>query len=176
MPELEIISLFPVILGVLLLAVGRKFFWLFVGAVAFFAAMNVAPKLLDVTASRAFYLALAFGAVTAVAGFFLQKVAVRIAGFVAGGFLFFHVWEEFAAQQPLPWWLPFVVGGILGGVLLSFLFEWALIILSSLTGAFLIVQSLELDPNLRIGALAVLAAIGIFLQGRKKRGSGNSRE
>jgi hypothetical protein len=176
MPDLDFISLFPVALGALLLIAGRKFFWLFVGAVAFFAAMSVVPKLAEVTASRAFYISLGAGALAAAAGYFLSKAAVRIAGFVAGGFVLFTLWEEFASRQPLPWWLPFLVGGILGAVLLSFLFEWALIILSSLTGAFLITQNFDVDANMQIGLLLILTAIGIAVQGKMKRGKSARQE
>ncbi|MBI5472343.1 MAG: hypothetical protein HY961_08365 [Ignavibacteriae bacterium] len=172
MPQLDFISLFPILLGGMLLFWGRKVFWLFVGAVAFVVVMTTAPRLIHHQESLIFYIAVAVGVIAAVAGFFLQKVAVRIAGFVAGGYLLFSVWEKFAPLSTLPWWLPFLVGGILGAVLLSFLFEWALIVLSSLTGAYLIVHNLNLDSNVFVGAFVVLALIGIVVQSRAKRKKG----
>ncbi len=174
MTQPDFFTLFPVLLGVLLLFWGRKVFWLFVGAVAFVAVMTTAPRFIHHQESLIFYIAVGVGVVAAIAGFFLQKVALRIAGFIAGGYLLFSVWEKYASLNSLPWWLPFVVGGILGAILLSFLFDWALIVLSSLTGAFLILQNLNLSSNLFAGSLVVLSLIGIVVQAKSKRGKGKN--
>ncbi len=169
-PTLDFFSLFPMILGVLLLFFGRKLFWLFIGAAIFIAVMTLVPRYFPHHDSLIFYIAVGVGLVAAVVGVFLQKIALRVAGFLAGGFLFFSLWEDFAALNSLPWWLPFVVGGLLGALLLSVLFEWALIVLSSLTGAYLITEGLSLSASTHLAALVVLALIGIVVQGRMKKG------
>ena len=169
MPQLDIISLTPIILGIALLFFGRKAFWLFVGAVAFVAAMTFIPKYMQLQQPTLFYAALGVGVVAASAGFFVEKIALRVAGFLAGGYVFISLWEKFVPSESLPWWLPFVIGGILGAVLLSFLFDWALIALSSVTGAFLITQQLHVEPNVNLGLLAVLAVVGIVVQVKMKR-------
>ncbi|MBX2991374.1 MAG: hypothetical protein KF749_09405 [Bacteroidetes bacterium] len=168
MPDIDFYYLFPIIIGLLLLFAGRKVLWLFVGGVAFMLVMSIAPRFIHHQESMIFYVALGAGLAAAAAGFFLQKIAVRVAGFVAGGYVFFSMMEEFATHSALPSWLPFVVGGVLGAILLSFLVEWALIILSSLTGAFLITESLNLEPNINTALLAVLTLIGIAAQGTMK--------
>lgn len=168
MPDTDLYSLFPILVGVLLLFAGRKVLWLFVGGVAFMLVMSIAPRFIHHQESVIFYVALGAGVAAAAAGYFLQKVAVRVAGFVAGGYVFFSVMEEFTARSALPSWLPFAVGGVLGALLLSFLVEWALIILSSLTGAFLITESLNLEPSMNMALLAVLTLIGIAAQGTMK--------
>ena len=170
MPQLDFITLFPILLGVILLFFGRRIFWLFIGAVAFMLIMSLVPRFVHHHESLIFYIAIGLGLIAAVAGFFLQKIALRLAGFLAGGFLFFNVWEKFGSADALPWWLPFVIGGILGAILLSFLFEWALIVLSSVTGALLIIQSFALSLNLHIALLVVLSLIGIAAQAKMKRG------
>jgi hypothetical protein len=170
MPQLDFISLFPIILGMLLLFLGRKIFWLFVGAVAFIAALTIIPKYATIQQPTLFYVALAVGVFAATAGVFVQKIVLRGAGFIAGGYVFFGLWERFVTSESLPWWLPFVIGGVLGALLLSFLFDWAMIILSSLTGAFLIVQALAIERNTQLGLLVVLAIIGIIVQVKAKRG------
>lgn len=172
--NLDFFNLFPILLGILLLFLGRKIFWLFVGAVAFIIVMTIAPQYIKHQESIIFYVALGVGALAAGAGWFFQKIALRLAGFLAGGYVFFSLWEQYATTDALPWYLPFVVGGILGAVLLSFLFDWAMIILSSATGSFLITQQLPLTGNLSLGVLVVLALIGIIAQVNMKRG--NSRE
>lgn len=170
MPTLDFISLFPIILGILLLFFGRKIFWLFIGAAIFMAVMALVPRYFPHHDSLIFYIAVGVGVVAAVVGVFLQKLALRAAGFLAGGFLFFSLWEDFAVLNSLPWWLPFVVGGVLGAVLLSFLFEWALIVLSSATGAYLITEGLNLAPSTHLAVLVGLALIGIIVQSRMKQG------
>lgn len=170
MPGLDLISLFPVLLGILLLFFGRKTFWLFVGAVAFALVMSVAPRFFPHEQSTIFYVAVAVGALACALGYFIQKVALRVAGFLAGGYLFFSLWEQHAADAEIAWWIPFAVGGVLGALLLSFLFEWALIILSSLTGAYLISQSLNVSESLKLGLLIVLAGFGMLVQVKAKRG------
>ncbi len=169
MPGLDLISLFPILLGAVLLFFGRKTFWLFVGAVAFVVVMAIAPRFFPHQQSTIFYVALGIGALACALGYFLQKVALRVAGFVAGGYLFFSLWEQHASNNEIAWWIPFSVGGILGAVLLSFLFEWALIILSSLTGAYLISQSLDVTEPLKLGLLIVLAGFGMLVQAKAKR-------
>jgi hypothetical protein len=170
MPQLDIITLTPIILGIALLFFGRKAFWLFVGAVAFVAALTFIPKYMQLQQPTLFYAALGVGVVAASAGFFVEKIALRVAGFLAGGYVFISLWEKFVPSESLPWWLPFIIGGILGAVLLSFLFEWALIVLSSATGAFLIVQNLNLSSTVHVWALVVLSVVGIVVQAKMKRG------
>jgi hypothetical protein len=176
MPQLDFVSLFPIILGVLLLFLGRKIFWLFAGAVAFIAVVTFLPKYATIQQPTLFYIALAVGVIAATAGVFLQKIVLRGAGFVAGGYVLFGLWEKFVPSQSLPWWLPFVIGGVLGALLLSFLFDWAMIILSSLTGAFLVTQGLTIEKNLQLGLLVALAVIGIVVQVKMKLGKSKDSE
>jgi hypothetical protein len=73
---------------------------------------------------------------------------------------------EVGRQLPGAWenWLVFIVGGIIFAVLIGVLFEWALIILSSITGATLITQSLRLQAALLLPLFAVLVVTGILVQ------------
>lgn len=174
MPQLDFIFLFPIVLGVLLLFLGRKIFWLFAGAVAFIFALTFIPKYATIQQPTLFYIAVAIGVIAATAGVFLQKIVLRGAGFIAGGYVLFGLWENFLPSQSLPWWLPFVIGGVLGALLLSFLFDWAMIILSSLTGAFLIVQALALEKNVQLVLLIALAILGIVVQVKSKVGQHTS--
>ncbi len=168
MPQLDFISLFPIILGALLLFFGRKIFWLFIGAAIFMAIMAFVPRYVPHHNSLIFFIAVGVGLVAAVVGVFMQKIALRLAGFLAGGFLFFTVWERYALASSLPWWAPFVFGGLLGALLLSFLFDWALIVLSAATGGVLITENLDLRPPVRLVILVVLVLIGIVVQARMK--------
>jgi hypothetical protein len=61
-------------------------------------------------------------------------------------------------------WLALVGGGIAGAILVLFVFDWALIVLSSLTGAMMIIQAAGLTLPMNILLFLVLLSIGIAMQ------------
>jgi hypothetical protein len=67
------------------------------------------------------------------------------------------------------YWLPFVIGGIIGAILVSVLFDWALIVLSSLAGAAIITQALALSGAVGIGVILALTAVGVIIQASTDR-------
>ena len=67
-------------------------------------------------------------------------------------------------------WVPVIIGGILGVVLVVALFEWALIILSSLTGAGLIVEAARFRPPIAGLLFVALLIVGIGIQAGLLRG------
>jgi len=68
-----------------------------------------------------------------------------------------------------------IICGVIGIVLAFFLIKWALIILSSVLGAFLVVQALNMNPALGTIVFFVLLVGGILFQLRsgKSQQSGN---
>ena len=69
-----------------------------------------------------------------------------------------------------PWlWVALVVGGIVGAILVAVIFDWALILLSSLLGASLIMEGLRLpSPYPWLGVL-ILVVIGVMIQAGIRR-------
>ena len=61
-------------------------------------------------------------------------------------------------------WPIFVIGGILGAVLLFLIFDWALIVISSLSGASFIVQTVELKHDVETVLFFILVILGIIIQ------------
>jgi hypothetical protein len=62
-------------------------------------------------------------------------------------------------------WIVYILGGVIGVILISLLFDWALIALSSLAGASLILQSF-LPQNAAGGILFfILFLLGVLIQG-----------
>jgi hypothetical protein len=57
-----------------------------------------------------------------------------------------------------------IVGGILGAILLSTMFDWGLIGLSAFVGATMIVDSLQLTAGAALTATVVLFLVGIAFQ------------
>lgn len=159
------------IIGIALLVLGRKLFWLFVGAVGFLAGMQFASAYLQGYGENLVLIAgIAGGLIGIVLAIFVQKVAVLVGGFVGGGYLVTNIVQS-TIQEPTGQsaWIAFVIGGIIGAILVSTLFDWTLILLSSLVGAFLVVQSVGLGPGVAHLVFFVLAAAGIVIQAWMKR-------
>lgn len=160
-----------VLVGLALLILGRKAFWLFVGGVGFVLGLYVATRVIQAPQGwLVFVIALVAGGLGALLAVVLQHVAVGLAAFVAGGYVAWNLvdmlgWElgprSLGAWEP---WLVFVGGGIVFAVLIGALFEWALIVLSSITGAVLTAQALSLPPGIQVALWAFLAAVGIVVQ------------
>ena len=95
---------------------------------------------------------------------FAQQLAIGLGGFVLGGYAvsFFCLSTGLIGSQWL--WLTFIAGGIVGVVLIFAIFDFALILLSSLGGAALIIQGLDLTRNLTWVAYGVLITLGVAVQ------------
>ena len=61
-------------------------------------------------------------------------------------------------------WLPYLIGGIIGALLLFFIFDWALIFVSSLTGATMVIQAIKLSPGMELMVYIALVIAGIVIQ------------
>lgn len=159
------LSLVRLLTGLLLLFLGRRLFWLFVGLLGFFAGITFATEFFSQQSDWVrLLMAVACGVIGIFLALFLQRLAIAVAGFLAGG-LFATSFVEV-----LGWssghLLPFIIGGILGAILLSMLFDWALIFLSALTGAMLIARALPLEPMLAGIVFFVLLILGMIVQAR----------
>lgn len=159
------LQLFRVLAGVLLLLFGRRLFWLFIGLLGFLAGITFATQFFSGQPSwMTLLIAVVCGLIGILLAVFLQKLAIAIGGFLAGG-LFTQSFVQAIGWNIAPL-LPFVIGGILGAILLSIMFDWALIFLSSITGAILVSRALPIEPSLNLIAFVVLLIIGIFVQAR----------
>ena len=104
--------------GLIVLTLGRKLFWLFVGAVGFITGLYMA--------TYSFYgapewLMLLIGLIAGIAGaifaVFMQRFAVILGGFFAGGYLdlnLLYMWGWHMGRMP---WILFLIGGIIGAVI-----------------------------------------------------------
>ena len=166
------------LLGILLLLLGRRLFWLFVGVAGFQVGMAIAERLAISPQGLKLLIAIAIGILGAVIAIFLQKVAIAIAGFVIGGYI---TVELLRASNLFPKALeviqgtsisvPYIIGGIIGAVLLFVLFDWGLIVLSSISGASLIVHNIAFQKQVLQVLFVVLVIVGILVQARIMRWS-----
>jgi hypothetical protein len=159
---LNIISL---ILGVALLVAGRKLFWLFVGAAGFVTGMQLATQFWQGPELLAILIGLVVGVIFALLAIFLQSVAIGIAGFLAGGYILTVLAGMIGLNQGAFSWIVYIIGGIIGVLLVIFLFDWAIITLSSLAGASLITQALLLPSGIGGVIFIALVIVGVVIQG-----------
>ena len=164
------VTIIGVIIGVVILFFGRKLFWLCVAAVGFAVGVKIAPLLVNESASLlALLIALIFGVLGALLALFLQKVAIAVLGFLAGGKLATAIAAAFFVQYAQYSTIIFVIGGIIGAILLLALFGWALIVVSSFIGAYLIQSAIVLPPTGSTLVFIGLAIVGIFMQAASYR-------
>jgi hypothetical protein len=158
---------FNMAIGFFLIFIGRRLFWLFVACVGFAFGYQVAQNVLAVQSSMAIMVvSILVGLSGAVIAIFFQKAAILVAGFGAASYFILSFLSRFF-DWPLQFvWLLVIIGGIAGAVILFFLFDWALIFLSSLTGATLIVQTTAFGPWLDPALFLVLFSVGIAFQTR----------
>ncbi|NTW09211.1 MAG: hypothetical protein HGA28_06550, partial [Anaerolineaceae bacterium] len=88
-------------------------------------------------------------------------------GFLLGGSALTALGTAFGIDQGA--FLLYLTGGILGIILISAFFDWALIAISSFAGASIIVQSLNLDRTFSGLVLIILLIAGILIQFSEKR-------
>ncbi len=151
--------------GAALLLFGRRLFWLFVAALGFAAGFYLTTTVIQhPPAWLALSAGILLGVVGAVLALLLQKFAIAIAGFLAGGRLALSLAAAFIANPAAHDWITFVIGGLIGAILLLALFDWALIVLSSIEGARLVVGAIHLPESGATVALIALAAAGIVIQ------------
>jgi hypothetical protein len=158
------------LIGMVVLFFGRRLFWLCVAAVGFAAGVEIAPHLVsNPSPLLALIVAVVLGLIGALLAIFLQKIAIAIAGFLAGGKLATAIAAAFFIEHAHYFMITFVVGGILGALLLLMLFDWALIFLSALVGAHLIERTIVLPPAGATILFVALAALGVVVQAAMMR-------
>ena len=159
------LSLISLILGVALLVAGRKLFWLFVGAAGFVAGLQLATQFWRGPELLAIVVGLVVGVIFALLAIVLQGVAIGVAGFLAGGYILTVLAGMLGLSQGALSWMVYLIGGIIGVLLVIFLFDWALITLSSLAGASLVSQALVLPGGTAGVIFLALVILGVVIQG-----------
>ena len=166
------VPIISVIVGVAILFFGRKLFWLFVAALGFAVGLEIAAYFMKEPPQWMMLLvALGCGVIGALLAILLQKFAIAIAGFIAGGRIAWALAAAFFVDHAHYRGLTFVLGGILGALLLLALFDWVLILLSSIEGAHLIGNGITLPEKGAMILFIALAVIGVIVQGSMLRRS-----
>jgi hypothetical protein len=151
----------PVIKGVIagiLLFLGRELNFLFAAAMAGLIGLRLTPLLPPQWPGWTDYafigaLALIAAAITLIN----ERVGYFLSGLLAGGYFLVEYYEPGVLTFPL---LPFIVGAMIGSILLGIFTEWALMVVSSLIGAYYVTNLFTLSPTAEI-----LVGSGLFIIG-----------
>lgn len=156
-----------IFLGAIALTMSRQLYWLFVGAVGFVIGFFLTTQYLP-TQSEGMILVYSLGAgfLFMIAAFAFQRIAVELAGFIAGGYLTYVLLDYLKWGNSTLIWLGFLIGGLIGFALMVTMFDWTLIILSSVFGTLLIVQPIQSMYGIQTARILffVLIVLGIGIQ------------
>ena len=159
------IEIINVLLGGALLLAGRKLFWLFVGAIGFVTGLQFAANFWQGPDSLAIIFGLVVGVIFALLAVFLQTIAIGIDGFFAGGYILTALAGMLGMDTSAIFWIIYVIGGIIGLAVVIYLFDWAVITLSSLAGASLLLQAFFPQSGATGVIILILFLIGVIVQG-----------
>jgi hypothetical protein len=154
--------------GLLLLLAGRRLFWLSLATAGFLTGFLLLPQVAPQAGEAVRWgLAVLGGVAGALLAIFVQRVAVALGGFLLGGYGALVLADALAIQAPDFWPIViYVAGGILAALLASLLFEGALIALSALLGAAILVQLHPLPSVAQLWLFLVLMLVGVAVQSR----------
>ena len=159
------------LVGLALLVCGRRLYWLFVAGIGFLTGLALGPRLLvGQSEGMILLVALILALIGALLAVVAQKFVVGLIGFLAGSGSGVLLLRALKMERNALAWIVYLLLGIGGLVLGLVLFEWALILLSSLAGANLIVVGVENFVDLSRGSVVLLvcivALVGILVQAR----------
>ena len=164
-------AILNILVGAGLLFFGRKVFWLFVAGAGFVAGLSLANRLIKGPESVSLVIGIVIGILAALLAVFVERLAIGLAGFLVGGYIALQILPMLNLESG---WsttvVAFIIGGVIGLILVGMFLDWALISLSSLAGAALVTEALNLSSGLGLVVFVVLVVIGVVFQARELRG------
>jgi hypothetical protein len=145
-------------IGGILLFLGRELNFLFAGSMAALIGLRLTPLLPSQWPEWSDYafmggLALVAAAITIIN----ERIGYFLAGFLAGGLFLVEYFVPGVLTLPLP---IFIIGGVIGSLVIGIFTEWALMIVSCLIGAYYVTSLFTLSPTAQI-----LVGSGLFIIG-----------
>lgn len=157
------VKILLILSGIIMLILGRKLFWLFIGIAGFLAGLEFAAFLLpDRPLWVLLLVGISLGLVGVVAAILVQRVGFALAGFYGGAYLLFMAAQSSGIGADSI--IPPLAGGVIGGLVAILIMDWALILLSSLAGSGAIVTGLGLEHTIGAVLFVIVAAVGVAVQ------------
>jgi len=146
------------VLGAILLFLGHELNFLFAGGMAALIGFRLTPQLPSVWPEWSGYAFMGALAIIAAAITIINKrFGYFLSGFLAGGYFLVEYFEPGLLTLPL---LIFIIGGVIGSLILGIFTEWALVIVSCIIGSYYATNLLVLSPTAK-----TLVNSGLFIVG-----------
>jgi hypothetical protein len=150
------------VVGGILLFLGRELNFLFAAAMAALISFRLSPLLPAQWPDWSDYaVILGLALIAAAIAIIYERVGYFLSGFLAGGFYLIEYYAPGTASLPV---IPFIVGGMIGTLIMGIFTEWALMIVSALIGAYYITDLFRLSYTAEILIGAGLFIIGALTQ------------
>lgn len=156
------VSLVRGVFGAILLFLGRELNFVFSGGFAVLFAFRLLPLLPDswpAWSDTAFIIGM--GVIAAAIALTNIRFGYYVSGFLGGGFILVEYFSPGGSSIPL---IPFFVGSVIGSLIMGAFTEWALMIISSVLGAFFIADLFILRPEVEMLISGALFLIGALVQ------------
>ena len=175
---MDFIALSLVVLGLILAFAGRRFLWLFIGLAGFVLGYTLAEFFFSDDGTIQLIVGVGVGIVGAFLARKFTTFLLGLAGFILVGSAFMTIGEIFGLTELWISLLLFVVGGLVGIGLARFSFSIAVIVISALGGASLVMQGLPAIFGSEAGTLNLVLGVavalgGMFVQWRFLRDDGD---
>ena len=157
--------LITIVLGFVSLVGGSQLPWLFVGSVGFFLGSAIAGFMhFDQSEWQVLTVATAIGMAGIFTTFYLRRIMVILAGFLAGGYISVTLPEVMGWKTVLGQWQAFLLVGAACAVILFLWYNLALILVSALAGATVIIQNLTIATISVEAMFVVMIVFGLTAQ------------
>jgi hypothetical protein len=146
------------IIGAVFLFLGRELNFFFAAAMAALIGLRLTPLLPQEWpdwSEYVFMIGLAIAAAAIVIA--RERIGYFVSGFLVGSYFLVEYYEPGVLTLPL---VPFLVGGVIGTILIGIFTEWALMVVSCLVGAYFLTGMFVLSPTAEI-----LVGSGLFIVG-----------
>jgi hypothetical protein len=155
-----------VVLGLVLAFAGQRFIWLLIGLAGFVLGYDLVTFFIP---DQAGTVQLIIGVVVGLIGVFLARkfthILLVVAGFVLVGNALLAIGTALNIEGGFAQLLLFVVGGLIGLALVRMALKWAIILISVLGGASMVMLGLPDLLNREPGALMLLGGLVVVVAG-----------
>src|ERR1043165_3699149 len=159
------------VMGGILLFLGRELNFLFAAAMAALIGYRLTPILPPQWPWWTDYVfMLALAAIAAAIAIVNERVGYFLSGFLGGSYFLVEYYQPGLLTLPF---LPFLVGGVIGSLLMGIFTEWALMLVTCLFGAYYVTNLFSLSPVAQILEGSGLIIIGALTQAILRRMQNN---